>query len=85
MNRKGHNHTLQTNRRDGTVSVVDKASMTCLKVGLHVRDFRCFYTYEIFLPHIPTHTKSNDPYVSSLSEKIVPHRYQCEISVTNAR
>ena len=35
--------------------------------------------------HIPTHTRSSDSYVSSLSEISVPHRYQCEISVTNAR
>ena len=35
--------------------------------------------------HIPLHTRSGDPYVSSLSEKSVPHRYPCEISVTNTR
>ena len=40
---------------------------------------------EISLSHIPTHTRSSDPYVSSLSEKSVPHRYPCEISVTNTR
>ena len=49
------------------------------------RDIRCFYPCEIFLSHIPMHTRSSDPYVSSLSEKSVPHRYQCEISVTNTR
>ena len=49
------------------------------------RDFRCFYPCEIFLSHIPTHTRSIDPCVSSLSEKSVPHRYPCEISVTNTR
>ena len=41
--------------------------------------------YEIEFSHIPTHTRSSDPYVSSLSEKSVPHRYPCEISVTNTR
>ena len=35
--------------------------------------------------HIPTHTRSSDPFVSLLSEKSVPHRYPCEISVTNTR
>ena len=49
------------------------------------RDFRCFYPCEIFLSHIPTHARSSDPYVSSLSEKSVAHRYPCEISVTNTR
>ena len=39
----------------------------------------------ICFSHIPTHTRSSDPYVSSLSEKSVPHRYPCEISVTNTR
>ena len=39
----------------------------------------------IFLSHIPTHTRSRDPYVSSLSEKSVQPRYPCEISVTNTR
>ena len=47
--------------------------------------FSCFYTYEIIFSHIPTHTRSSDPYLSSLSEKSVPHRYPCEISVTNTR
>ena len=37
------------------------------------------------LSHIPTHTRWSDPYVSSLSEKSVLHRYPCEISVTNTR
>ena len=36
---------------------------------------------EKILSHIPKHTRSSDPYVSSLSEKSVPHRYPCEISV----
>ena len=40
---------------------------------------------QIFLSHIPTHARSSDPYVRSLSEKSVPHRYPCEISVTNTR
>ena len=48
-------------------------------------DFRCFYPCEIFLSHIPTHTRSSDPYVSSLLEKSVPHGYPCEIIVTNTR
>ena len=43
------------------------------------RDFCCFYPCEIILSHIPMHTKSSDPYVSSLSEKFVPRK----ISVTN--
>ena len=38
-----------------------------------------------FFSHISMHTRSSDPYVSSLSEKSVPHRYPCEISVTNTR
>ena len=38
-----------------------------------------------YFSHIPTHTKSSDPYVSSLLEKSVPHRWLCEISVTNTR
>ena len=38
-----------------------------------------------YFSHIPTHTRSSDPYVSLLSEKSVPHRYPCEISVTNTR
>ena len=37
------------------------------------------------LSHIPMHTRSSDPYVISLSEKYVPNRYPCEISVTNTR
>ena len=49
------------------------------------RDFRCFYPCGIFLSHIQTHTRSSGPYVSSLLEKSVPHRYPCEISVTNTR
>ena len=44
-----------------------------------------FYPFEIILSHIPTHTRSSDPYVSSLSEKSVRHCYPCEISVTNTR
>ena len=40
---------------------------------------------EIDFSHIPTHTRSSDPYVSSLSEKSVPYRYPCEISVTNTK
>ena len=39
----------------------------------------------ISFSHIPTHARSSDPYVSSLSEKSVPHRYPCEISVTNTK
>ena len=35
--------------------------------------------------HLPMHTRSSDPYVSSLLEQSVPHRYPCGISVTNAR
>ena len=33
--------------------------------------FRCFYPCEIIISHIyvPMHTRQNDPYVSSLSEK----------------
>ena len=38
-----------------------------------------------YFSHIPTHTRSSDPCVSSLSKKSVPHRYPCEISVTNTR
>ena len=49
------------------------------------RYFCCFYPSGIFLSHIPTHIRSSDPYVSSVSEKSVPHPYLCEISVTNAR
>ena len=49
------------------------------------RGFRFFCPFEMILSHIPTHTRSSDPYVSSLSEKSVPHRYPCEISVTNTR
>ena len=48
--------------------------------GLH-----CYHPYEKILSHIPKHTRSSDPYVSSLSEKSVPHRYPCEISVINTR
>ena len=44
-----------------------------------------FYPCEIILTHIPRHTRSGDPYVSSLSKKSVPHRYPCEIRVTNTR
>ena len=33
-----------------------------------------------YFSHIPTHTRSSDPNVSSLSEKSVPHRYPCEIT-----
>ena len=35
--------------------------------------------------HIPMHTRSSDPYVSSLSEQSVPHRYPSGISVTDTR
>ena len=53
---------------------------------LHTRSgLPLLYQCEIILSHIPTHTRSSDPYVSSLSEKSVPHRYPCEISVTNTR
>ena len=38
-----------------------------------------------YFSHIPTHTRSSDPYVSSLSEKTVPHCYLCEICETNMR
>ena len=31
-----------------------------------------FTHFEIFLSHIPMHTRSSDPYVSSLSDKICP-------------
>ena len=48
-------------------------------------DFRRFYPCEIILSQIPRHTRSSDPYVSSLSGKSIPHRYPCEISVTNTR
>ena len=41
--------------------------------------------FEIILSHIPTHRRSSDPYVSSLFEKSVPHRYPCEMSITNTR
>ena len=44
-----------------------------------------FHSFEIILSHKPIHTRSSDHYVSSLSEKSVPHRYQCEKSVTNTR
>ena len=47
------------------------------------QDFRCFNPCEVILSHIPMDTRSSDPYVSSLSEKSVPHRYPCEISLTN--
>ena len=47
--------------------------------------WRRFYQFEIILSHIPMHTRSNDPYVSSLSEKSVQHRYLYEISITNTR
>ena len=40
-----------------------------------------FLTYQC----ISMHTGSSDPYVSSLSEKSVPHHYPCEISVTFTR
>ena len=32
------------------------------------------HPFEVILSHIPTHTRSNDPSVSSMSEKSVPHR-----------
>ena len=51
------------------------------QIGIYV----IFNPCEIVLSHIPTHTRSSDPYVSSLSEKSVPYRYRCEISVTNTR
>ena len=47
------------------------------------RDFHCFYTCEIILSHIPTHTRLSDSDVCSLLEKSVLHRYPCAISVTN--
>ena len=38
------------------------------------------------LSYIPMHTRSGDPYVSSLSEKkSIQHHYPCDISVSNAR
>ena len=72
-----------TQTEDVTVSDL----LGCRKPNSHTpyRDFHCFYLCEIILSHIPTHTRSSDPYVSSLSEKSVPHRYPCEISVTNTR
>ena len=36
------------------------------------RDFCFFYPCEIILSHIPRHTRSSNPYVSSLSEKQNP-------------
>ena len=41
-----------------------------------------FYTFEI--THIPMHTRSSSPYVSSLPVKSVPYRFSCETSITNA-
>ena len=49
------------------------------------QDFRCFYPCQIILSHIPRHTNSSYPNVSSLLEKSVPHPYPCEIRVTNTR
>ena len=59
-------------------------------VGGHAAvGFYCFHRLvgicEIEFPHIPRHTRSSDPCVKSLSENSVPHRYPCEISVTNTR
>ena len=42
-------------------------------------------SYKLRFSQIPTHTRLRDPFVSSLSKKSVPHRYPCEISVTNTR
>ena len=42
-------------------------------------------SYLTHFSHIPMHTRSSDPYVSSLLEKSVPHGYPCEISITNTR
>ena len=47
------------------------------------RDLHCFYTCEIILSQIQTHTRSSDSDVCSLLEKSVLHRYPCAISVTN--
>ena len=43
------------------------------------RVFRWIYPCEIILSQIPTHTRSSDPYVSSLSEKSFSHTNACEI------
>ena len=51
------------------------------------QDFRYFNPFEIILSHIhvPMHTGSSGPYVSSMSAKSVLHRYPCETSVNNVR
>ena len=43
------------------------------------------YLWIEFFSHIPMPTSKSGPYVSSLSLKSVPHRYQCVTSVTNKR
>ena len=58
-------------------SLISRINVLAHQIGISV-----VFTHgcEILLSHIPTHTRSSDPYVSSLSEKSVPHRYPCEIS-----
>ena len=63
--------------------IIDPDEMTLSRIP--DRDFRYFYPCKKIFSHITTHTRSSGPYVSSLSEKSVPHRYPCEISVTNTR
>ena len=61
--------------------IVEKIGISCKPDWV----CHCFYPFEKILSHIPMHTRSSDPYVSSLSEKSVPHRYPCKISVSNTR
>ena len=61
--------------------IVEKIGISCKPDWV----CHCFYPFEKILSHIPMHTRSSDPYVGLLSEKSVPHRYPCKISVSNTR
>ena len=43
-----------------------------------------FYKYDKILSHIPMHTGSRSPCISSLSANSIPNRYSCKITVINA-
>ena len=60
-------------------------SATVTRVSNFVEENVCVLLFFKAPLPVPMHTRSSGPYVSSLSEKSVPHCYACEISVTNTR
>ena len=84
-------HIIKVKRPDIPPSPAGRDECQTSKVIKHYdshtpdRDFRCFHPCEIFLSHISTHTRSSDPYVSLLSEKICPTSLPMWDNHTNTR